>query len=648
MRIEVEHTREDWRAYLRFITQRTARQRRSSWIAFTAVAVAIALLLVAISSATGWRFDAPSAFLTLAVLVAALLVVARLNRSAAGIPGSWLGPQTYELREDGIHATTSTGHALIEWRAVREVHETDAHLFVRLDEISSLVLPRRYLEPNGGAAGVRAEIERLMRSASAAATAQQEASSPSSPPPAFSSEPAASPAATSAAANPWMALPRNLLAGLRLTFFLPLRPEHFSPSGRQVVLLAALAVGGWILLDRLNIDGEAQIIWFSLAQVLGLSALVAAMLILVGPRQKTSQSAAGFTTAVAAASPFLVLIGLLLALPGAKAAWCRGLMLILPILAAIVLYRAQRVAVDELPPAALLRAIVIVVGTWWLFESTLYVQPRFWYSPESAEESADAWADAEGKLFGQPDLIDAAVSRVQPGHAGLTETYFIGFAGFGEQAVFDREVRFARDSLARRIDLDGRSVELINSPQPDAAMPFATVSGLRRALAGVAQRMNLEEDVLILLLTSHGSEDAQLSVTQGVLPLEPLGGADLRAALDAAGIRWRIIVISACHSGSFIPHLEDAHTLVATASRADRSSFGCSDERELTYFGEALFRDALPASHGMLDAFERARAIVRQHEVAEKVEGKDQSEPQVYVGERMRAKLADLKFRTAS
>src|SRR4029453_16475171 len=126
-----------------------------------------------------------------------------------------------------------------------------------------------------------------------------------------------------------------------------------------------------------------------------------------------------------------------------------------------------------------------------------------------------------------------------------------------------------------------------------------------------------------------------------------LGAPGLRQALGDAGIRWRMVVISACHSASFIPHLEDSQTLVATASRADRRSLGCSDERELTFFGEALFRDALPKSDDLIGALALAREVVERHEREEKVAGSDRSEPQVFIGARMREKLAELKFRPA-
>ena len=58
-----------------------------------------------------------------------------------------------------------------------------------------------------------------------------------------------------------------------------------------------------------------------------------------------------------------------------------------------------------------------------------------------------------------------------------------------------------------------------------------------------------------------------------------------------------------------------------------------------------MFRDALPQSRDFLDALNRTRSIVRKHEAQEDIRRSQRSEPQVYVGERMRAKLAELSFR---
>jgi hypothetical protein len=154
----------------------------------------------------------------------------------------------------------------------------------------------------------------------------------------------------------------------------------------------------------------------------------------------------------------------------------------------------------------------------------------------------------------------------------------------------------------------------------------------------LAARMDLEQDVLVLFLSSHGSEDG-LEVENGSLPLAQLAPEDVREALDAAGIRWRVIVVSACHSGVFVDALKGETAAILTASDAAHESFGCDDDRELTWFGEAFLKDSLPVSASLQDAFHKAAGLIAQREDAEH---EVHSNPQLFVGELMQRKLAEL------
>ena len=91
--------------------------------------------------------------------------------------------------------------------------------------------------------------------------------------------------------------------------------------------------------------------------------------------------------------------------------------------------------------------------------------------------------------------------------------------------------------------------------------------------------------------------------------------------------RDKIIVISSCYSGGFIPALKDERTLIITASRADRVSFGCSEEANFTYFGDALFTQALNQTDDLEHAFKLAKATVAERELADSFEA---SEPQMW------------------
>jgi hypothetical protein len=145
--------------------------------------------------------------------------------------------------------------------------------------------------------------------------------------------------------------------------------------------------------------------------------------------------------------------------------------------------------------------------------------------------------------------------------------------------------------------------------------------------------------VLVLMLTSHGSRD-NLVVSNGTVPLLQLGPADLRQALDESGIKWRVIVISACYSGIFVDPLKTAGTLIATASDAGHTSFGCADDRDLTYFGEAFLKDSVPTTTSLEAAFKKAAELVQHREAAEHLE---HSNPQLYIGPAIRQKLMRLE-----
>ena len=70
-------------------------------------------------------------------------------------------------------------------------------------------------------------------------------------------------------------------------------------------------------------------------------------------------------------------------------------------------------------------------------------------------------------------------------------------------------------------------------------------------------------------------------------------------------------------------------SLVITAARADRPSFGCGTDAELTYFGRALLVEALNQTRSLPAAFELAREAVAQRE---KDDGFEPSEPQMAMG----------------
>ncbi|MGG4656733.1 C13 family peptidase [Pseudomonas vlassakiae] len=227
-------------------------------------------------------------------------------------------------------------------------------------------------------------------------------------------------------------------------------------------------------------------------------------------------------------------------------------------------------------------------------------------------------------LLNQGRLLDEALARV-PRSAPPVQLYSLVVAGDGQQSVFLREADYVSNMLNVRFGARGQ-VTLVNHRDQMTTRPMATRENLNRAARTLAERSG-PEDLIFIYLTSHGSQDHQLVLDQPRLQLADLSADELASALAPLKDRDKIIVISACYSGGYIPPLKDDRTLIMTAARADRVSFGCSEEADFTYFGDALFAEALNQTDDLKQAFELARASVAERE---RREGFEASEPQIW------------------
>ena len=269
---------------------------------------------------------------------------------------------------------------------------------------------------------------------------------------------------------------------------------------------------------------------------------------------------------------------------------------------------------------------------------------------EAVEDShAPDWSayqalDQERVYYRQQGLMDQTVGALAAERSAVADLYLVGYGGHAYQDVFMKEVLSVRALFDRRFDTQGRSVALVNNLKTVDFLPLANQHNLAEALGAVAERMNTEEDVLFLFLTSHGSEDHRLSTDFWPFGLNDLSAERLDALLDASGIKWRIVVVSACYSGGFIAPLQDDNSLILTASRADRNSFGCGHLNDFTYFGQAYFDQQLRRQTSFVDAFHDAVDAIAARELDEDLTS---SEPQIFVGRAMAGKLIELESRLA-
>ena len=250
-------------------------------------------------------------------------------------------------------------------------------------------------------------------------------------------------------------------------------------------------------------------------------------------------------------------------------------------------------------------------------------------APTEAERERSA-ANVEAALYRQRALLDAALAAIQPSQPGRINLYLLAVAGDGSQEVFRREVEFVREQFDRDFGTRGRSIALINSRYTGRTAPMATLTSIREAIETLAARMNRQNDVLFVFLTSHGGKDHEFKLNQNAMTLLGLRPQELADMLAESRIRWKVVVVSACYSGGFIAPLKSDTTMVITAARADRTSFGCEDENDFTYFGRAFFKEALPASGSFFEAFSKARVLVGEWEKKDKTPEAERSLPQIH------------------
>lgn len=241
----------------------------------------------------------------------------------------------------------------------------------------------------------------------------------------------------------------------------------------------------------------------------------------------------------------------------------------------------------------------------------------------------------EAALYEQPRLLQQALSSIDASTLGKTDWYFMGVAGFSEQNVFRSEINKVRELFDVRFGTSGHSLSLINNTYSWLDEPIATKTSILRGLKTIGKQMNADEDVLFMTLSSHGDQDF-IHLSNPPLAMDNLDATWLREALDASGIRWRVIVVSACYSGSFIDELASPTTVIITASAADKMSFGCTNSAEMTYFGQAFFAESLRGNTSFEAAFKDARLRVNEREL---YMGFEPSEPQMVIGSLMETAL---------
>lgn len=626
----------DWHAYqAAWALRLQARSRLSRRNVVVTLGVALVMAVTLVGASIYLDQSVPFLAVVIGAVAAVFGVTINMRRMrAAAQPdesGVVLGPSRLTIDPSGMLSEKSHSTIRHDWAVFQEVTIAPGHLFIWVDRVAALIVPVRDLPESVSVHQAADLIRELAEQVQPRGPQDGETAASDATPTIFVAH----------SASTQVPFLRSVARFLTLR---PVTNPFLDVSDRALLAIALASIGLWLLIDRLTAPPGSTLYVYGFLGV-GWYACIAMLLAALWARLSDPPVSVRATLAVTLAFvPLAIVLATSITyLP--STVWL-GALILLSIYAAAYGHTALKSLTARHQPRAMFASLLLLCLSAW-FAQTQYVTPQFWYPDE--DETADftdearsyiaRWQQLETVLYGQAQFVDESVAAMERPENLPAAAFFVGFAGMGEERVFAGEIALATQVIGEKFGTGPRSLQLVNDRRDLDSHPFASPTALRRALTQIAERMNLEQDVLILALSSHGSADGELSVSNSGVPLNNLDAQTLADALDESGIRWRVIVVSACHSGTFVEPLRNDDTIVITAAAADKTSFGCSDDRDLTYFGEAFYRDALPAAPDLRVAFQRARDAIAQREKAEQIEA---SNPQAHFGLAAERKLREV------
>ncbi len=252
------------------------------------------------------------------------------------------------------------------------------------------------------------------------------------------------------------------------------------------------------------------------------------------------------------------------------------------------------------------------------------------------QKRSAAWHLAQNKR------LVAALDALQPQRPGIVDAYVVTI-GLDSDPVFGREAGEAAKVLSRRYGANGRTIFLTaGADDKPTGTPQGSPTNLAVALAAVAAKMNLKEDVLILFATTHGDPVSGLAYRDSDKGVGMIAPKRLATLLDGLGFERRMLLLSACFAGVFIPELDSENSIIVTAASSQRTSFGCAPGNDWTFFGDALVNNALRKNQPFEKAADEALGLIIWWEAQRNLVP---SQPQLFIGDKAKIWLQPLETR---
>ena len=185
--------------------------------------------------------------------------------------------------------------------------------------------------------------------------------------------------------------------------------------------------------------------------------------------------------------------------------------------------------------------------------------------------------------------------------------------------VFDN----ARRDLVKdftTLGFDPRNIAQFSLDPDGAALPsdFSAIAGTMWDLSSRAP------GGCLVYFTSHGTPDGIVVGSQVIRP-----GKVASMVITSCGSKPTVAVMSACFSGQFVPALAGDDRVVISAARPDRTSFGCGELDQYTFFDDCFLR-ALPKASDFAGMGGLVQQCVSFRE--QQLKASPPSEPQVAIG----------------